>query len=103
MIRVTPAPEPPQFDEQVRQPGLALIARLAAGAGSENAIQPHQLRDYWLRALDDLLAGYNHTCAYLSVRISRATGRQALITWSPSRRLWIWSTSGATTAWRVGA
>lgn len=74
MIRVAPAPEPPLFDEQVRRPGLALIAKLAAEAGSEEAIPLRQLRPYWRLALDDLQAGYNHICAYLSVRISRAGG-----------------------------
>ena len=74
MIRVTPAPEPPQFNDKVRLPGLALIARLAAEAGSEEAIEPNQLKDYWREALDDLLVGYNHICAYLSVYVSRATG-----------------------------
>lgn len=78
MIRVTPAPEPAQFNEKVRQPGLALIARLAAEAGSEEAIEPNQLTDYWREALDDLLVGYNHICAYLSVYISRATGEASV-------------------------
>ena len=74
MIRVAPAPEPAQFDEQVRQPGLALIAQLAAEAGSEDSVPPRQFRPYWHRALDDLLASYNRTCAYLSLHIPLATG-----------------------------
>ena len=78
MIRVAPAPEPAQFNDKVRQPGLALIARLAAQAGSEDAIEPNQLKDYWREALDDLLVGYNHICAYLSVYISRATGEASV-------------------------
>lgn len=74
MIRVAPAPEPAQFDERVRQPGLALIAQLAAEAGSEDAVPPRQFRPYWRRALCDLLASYNRTCAYLSLHIPLATG-----------------------------
>ena len=74
MIRVAPAGEPAQFDEQVRQPGLALIAQLAAKAGSEDAIPPRQFKPYWRRALDDLLASYNRTCSYLSLHIPRAVG-----------------------------
>ena len=71
MIRVTPAPEPAQFDEQVRQPGLALIAELTTEAGSEDAIPSSAFKPYWRRAIDDLLISYNHTCAYLSMHISR--------------------------------
>ena len=74
MIRVAPAREPAQFDKQVRQPGLASIAQLAAQAGSEDSIPHHQFKPYWRRALDDLLASYNRTCCYLSLHIPRAVG-----------------------------
>ena len=74
MIRVVPAMEPAQFDEQVRQPGLALIDRLAAAAGSADAIPPSEFKPYWRRTLDDLLVSYNRTCAYLSLYIPRAAG-----------------------------
>ena len=74
MIRVAPAMEPAQFDERVRQPGLASIARLAAKAGTEDSISPSQFKPYWRRALDDLLTSYNRTCSYLSLHIPRAVG-----------------------------
>ncbi len=74
MIRVTPAKEPPEFDEQVRQPGLALIAQLAAETGSEDSIPSRQFKPYWRRALNDLLTSYNRTCSYLSLHIPRAVG-----------------------------
>ena len=74
MIRVAPAVEPAQFDEQVRQPGLALIARLAEEAGSKDAIPPCRFKPYWRCALDNLLASYSRTCAYLSLHIPRAAG-----------------------------
>ena len=74
MIRVTPVPEPPRFDERVRQPGLALIAELAAEVGSEDAIAPDQFRPYWRRALDDLLVGYDRICAFLSLHIPPGVG-----------------------------
>lgn len=74
MIRVIPATEPAQFDKQVRQPGLASIAQLAAKVGSEDAIPPRQFRPYWRLALNDLLVSYDHTCSYLSLHISRAVG-----------------------------
>ena len=74
MIRVAAAKEPPQFDERVRQPGLASISELAAKAGSEDSIPPNQFKPYWRRALDDLLASYNRTCSYLSLYIPKAVG-----------------------------
>ena len=74
MIPVAPAREPAQFDERVRQPGLALIAELAAEAGSEHAIPLSQFKPYWRRVLDDLLASYNRTCSYLSLHIPKAVG-----------------------------
>ena len=74
MIRVAPAAEPARFDEQVRQPGLALIDRLAAAAGSADAIPPSEFKPYWRRTLDDLLVGYNRTCAYLSLYIPKVVG-----------------------------
>lgn len=74
MIRVAPAPEPPRFDERVRQPGLALIAELAAEVGSEDAIAPDQFRPYWRRALHDLLVGYDRICAFLSLHIPPGVG-----------------------------
>ena len=74
MIRVAPATEPARFDGQVRQPGLASIAQLAAETGSEDAIPPSRFKPYWHRALDDLLASYNRTCSYLSLHIPRAVG-----------------------------
>ena len=74
MIPVAPAGEPAQFDKQVRQPGLASIAQLAATAGSEDAIPPRLFKPYWRCALNDLLASYNRTCSYLSLHIPRAVG-----------------------------
>lgn len=74
MIPVAPAKEPAQFDERVRQPGLASIAELAAEAGSVDSISPDQFKPYWRRVLDDLLASYNRTCSYLSLYIPSAVG-----------------------------
>ena len=74
MIRVVPAAEPAQFDERVRQPGLASIAGLAAKVGSKEAISPSQFKPYWRRVTDDLLASYNRTCAYLSMYIPKGVG-----------------------------
>ena len=53
---------------------MALIAQLAATAGSEGAIPAGEFKPYWRRALNDLLTSYNRTCAYLSLHIPRAVG-----------------------------
>ena len=88
MIRVAPAPEPAHFDERVRQPGLASIARLAARAGSEDAIPPDQFRPYWRFALDDLMASYNQICSYLSLRIASAVGTPTVDHMVAKSRAW---------------
>ena len=83
MIPIEPAPEPPDFDRTVRQPGLRAVAELVgeapqrrAGkpfdqvADSRNMIPAASFPSYWREALDDLQAAYDRVCAYLCVRIS---------------------------------
>ena len=83
MIPVKPAPEPPDFDRTVRQPGLRAIAELAGEAPQRSAGKPFdQVADsrdmipaasfppYWRERLDDLQAAYGRVCAYLCVRIT---------------------------------
>ena len=101
MIRVVPAAEPAQFDERVRQPGLASIARLTAKAGSKEAISPSQFKPYWRCTLDDLLASYNRTCAYLSLHIPRAAGTPSVDHMVAKSEGGIGCTSGATIDSRV--
>ena len=71
MIRVAPAAEPAQFDERVRQPGLAdrHWRRLVPKRPFRLPFKP-----YWHRVTDDLLASYNRTCAYLSMYIPKGVG-----------------------------
>ena len=88
MIRVVPAIEPAHFDERVRQPGLALIAQLAESAGSKDAIPPSQFKPYWRRALDDLMASYNRTCAYLSLYIPRVAGTPSVDHMAAKSKAW---------------
>lgn len=98
MIRVEPAPEPPNFDACVRQPGRAAIAELigeerhkprsgpkrevllfteGANKGQAitdpNAIPPGKLLSYWTRILPELAEAYGRICAYLCVYIERGT------------------------------
>lgn len=83
VIPVCPAPEPPDFDRTVRQPGLRAIAERVGETPERRAGKPFdQVADsrdmipvasfppYWREALDDLQVAYERVCAYLSVRIS---------------------------------
>ena len=88
MIRVTPAPEPAQFDLKVRQPGLRAIAEMVGTpdlpkrrgrkrqriAESLEAIPAKRFPPYWQHALPDLLDAYGRVCAYTSFYIERVTG-----------------------------
>lgn len=67
MIPVRPAPEPPDFDAKVRQPGLIALA--------EARTDP--LPPYWTTCLDDLWRAYHGVCAYLAVRIAPGTGARS--------------------------
>lgn len=79
MIPVSPAPEPPGFDEEVRQPGLAALDRLAARyGGSREAIPASEFPPLWRNSLDDLLDRYNRICSCLCLYISRATGARSV-------------------------
>lgn len=73
MIPVTPQPEPPTFDSNVRQPGLAWLKGkgLSLANPLPKATKPHP---YWQACLDDLHKSYSGVCAYLAVYIERAIG-----------------------------
>lgn len=87
MIPVRPAEEPPNFDADVRRPGLRAIAERvgempprAAGrryeqvAESREEIPSGAFPTYWREALGDLLERYDRICSYLSLYIPRGTG-----------------------------
>lgn len=66
MIPVQEAPEPPAFNAAVRASGIAhLESQLGPG---QRAVSP-----YWRRALPDLQVAYDHTCAYLGIRVQLST------------------------------
>jgi hypothetical protein len=75
LIRVQLQPEPPGFDERVRQPGQRA---LAAG------VEP--LPPYWRECLDDLWNAYQGICAYLGVLIPRGTGGPSVDHFAPKSR-----------------
>ncbi len=99
MIRVTPAPEPPDFDAKVRQPGLLAIAEMTGQMPthprkSGKAFEPRtrkevqsdgtsisvridrpedlpssEFKPYWTEAINDLMRAYDEVCAYSCFRI----------------------------------
>lgn len=95
MIPVTQAKEPAVFDATVRKRGMQAIDRLLGkkvkGRGGRvpnttytkaEAIPAYRFPSYWLEprptdgmsALDDMMEVYGQQCAYLAMRIERATG-----------------------------
>lgn len=87
MIPVTPSPPPPDFDANVRQPGLLAIAELvgealprtsgkpyAQVAASREEIPAAAFPPLWRKATGDLLQRYNRICSYLCLYIPGGTG-----------------------------
>jgi hypothetical protein len=62
MIRVTPSPEPPDFDQRARQPGLAWLAKHLDENGKLPAGKRPQ--DKWTRFKDQLADGFGNRCGY---------------------------------------
>lgn len=73
MIHVDHQPEPPGFDEAVRQRGLNWLRDnnipLDTPPPDKTTFPPH-----WRDCLDDLHRLYGQTCAYLAIRFPRLTG-----------------------------
>lgn len=80
MIRVVPAPEPDDFDENVRRPGLRAFERLADRkyGGNREAVPGSEFPDHWRKCLDDLLESYARICSYLCLYITRGTGARSV-------------------------
>ncbi len=108
MIPVTLAVEPPSFDAHVRKRGAVAIQRLlgkkvkapgrkpkATYARPED-IPANKFPTYWTEArkgdgksaLDDLMDAYGQFCAYLAMRIERATGSPTVDHFVPKERDW---------------
>lgn len=73
VIHVEPQPEPPSFDQDVRQKGIAHLQRKAI-ALHEPLPTGTELAAYWRDCLDDLYSAYQGTCAYLGVFFERTVG-----------------------------
>ncbi len=73
VIRVQRQPEPPDFDEVVRQPGLAYLRLL--GIDPDAVVpQKHPWKKCWRACADQLYNSYSGICAYFAVRIHRRSG-----------------------------
>ncbi len=86
MIPVTPAPEPADFDEKVRQPGLQWLREQLGGARTPRPgahvrplapgerLSPTALEDYWTACLPDLERAYGGLCSYTGLAIREGGG-----------------------------
>ena len=109
MIPVTQAPEPTSFRAHVRKRGADAIDRLLGkqvkGRGGRKPkatyaraedIPSHRFPAYWIdprpsdgkSALDDMMEAYDQQCAYLAMRIERATGTPTVDHFVPKSRDW---------------
>ena len=71
MIPVRRAPEPANFDAEVRQPGNAWLRN------NPNA-KPSKFEPYWTKCIPDLALAYNHICAYLAIYFDRPLGADSV-------------------------
>lgn len=62
MIRVSPEPEYPAFDQQVRTPGNAFLADYPNPTSAQ-----FKKKNYWSRAANELHSAYSGICAYTAV------------------------------------
>lgn len=118
MIHIEPAPEPVDFDQDVRIPGLRAIAemvgkappvprkggspfaqrektiKLASGVQTrqpivrEEDLPSSEFPTYWENALDSLMTAYDEICAYSCFRIHRVTGGRSVEHFAPRSRAW---------------
>ena len=71
MIPVAKAPEPANFDADVRQPGIAWL-------NSHPNAKPSKFEPYWTKCISDLGSLYNHICAYLAISINKTLGADSV-------------------------
>lgn len=111
MIPVAPADErevAPSFDAHVRKRGAVAIARLlgkpvkAPGRRPKvtykrpEDVPPDKFPEYWTEVrkqdgkstIDDMMAAYGQLCAYLGMRLERATGSPTIDHYVAKERVW---------------
>lgn len=71
MIPVRRAPEPANFDADVRQPGIAWLK-------SHPKAMPSKFKSFWTKCIPDLALAYNHICAYLAIYFDRPLGADSV-------------------------
>lgn len=101
MIPLVLAPEPPDFDQRVRQPGLSAIDELVGRAPRitrpgprrpkradvESQIPSDTFPPFWRETLDDMMDAYEQRCAYLAMFIER-TGNPTVDHIIPKSMAW---------------
>ena len=100
MIPVKPAPEPDDFNDKVRIPGLRAIDEMTGRktvrkgrkrskvAENPEDIPTKKFPSYWTRAIDDLRKSYNEICAYSCFRIHSVTGSASVDHMVPKSIRW---------------
>lgn len=102
MIRVQPAPEPPDFDQRVRRPGLRAVAEMVGEpatfqrpgprrkvvAARREDLRPQDFPPFWREATGSLLTAYGRVCAYACLYIDRVTGATTVDHWAPKSTAW---------------
>lgn len=89
MIRVSPAPEPADFDETVRTPGRQACQRLVERSRKRQGVRDIPSKDlpvFWRRALPAMHEAYGSICAYRAVRIDTARGAATIDHFKPKSR-----------------
>lgn len=66
MIRITPKPEYPGFDADVRRPGAAFLATCPAPTSEQ-----FRKKNFWSRAARELHEAYSGVCAYTAMYLSQ--------------------------------
>lgn len=85
MIPVVAQPEPANFDQRVRQPGLARLQK--DGIALDQALPANtNIPPYWRECSDDLHQAYGGICAYLCVFVERVTGGSGVDHFIPKSR-----------------
>ncbi len=102
MIPVAPAAEPDSFEEAVRVPGRRALLELSGdpaapprrGRGRPHSpvaariadIPSEKLPPHWTHCLPELRLAYRDTCAYLGMKIHKATGAATVDHFLPKHR-----------------
>jgi hypothetical protein len=102
VIRVERAPEPADFHEKVRRPGLDAIAELVGETPLRKRPGPKRVKvadlpaaipatafpEFWREALPDLLIAYRRICAYSCLYIEELTGNASIDHLVPKSHSW---------------